>query len=59
MKKHPHKTKSTLRRCKVEVMTANGQSHAYYGLFRTTMDAVIDALDRFGLGGKVSVRRAL
>lgn len=59
MKKYPHKTKSTLRRCKVEVLTANGKSHAYYGFFKTTMDAVIDALDRFGLGGKVSVRRAI
>lgn len=43
-------------RCKVEIMTHNGKRHVYDGLFKTTADAVMDALDRFGFG-RVSVRR--
>lgn len=43
--------------CKVEVMTKDGGSHAYSGLFKSTTDAVMDALNRFGMGNKISVRR--
>lgn len=45
-------------RCQIEVITRDGSNHRYCGLFTTTADAILDALDRFGFGVKVTARRA-
>ncbi len=39
---------------KVQVQTENGSTYEYVGLFPTTWDALLDALDKFGIV-KVSV----
>ncbi|MBX3629791.1 MAG: hypothetical protein KF908_07705 [Nitrosomonas sp.] len=36
-----------LIKCKVKVTTRTGETHFYYGLFRSTSDAVLDAVSRF------------
>lgn len=42
-----------LIRCLVEIKTQEGRTVSYHGLYQSTTDAVIDALERFGFG-KVS-----
>lgn len=41
-------------KCKVTVKQEDGQVHQYEGRYPSTFDAVIDALDKFGIV-KVSV----
>jgi hypothetical protein len=36
-----------LIKCKVKLTTRTGETYYYYGLFRSTSDAVIDAVSRF------------
>ena len=38
-----------LVKCRVSVRTATGEQHSYTALFPGTCDAVLDALDRFGI----------
>ena len=38
-----------LIKCRVNVKTAAGAKHSYTALFPGTCDAVLDALDRFGI----------
>lgn len=42
-----------LIKCQVTVKTEDGAQHSYGGLFPSTCDAVIDAIERFGIA-KVS-----
>ncbi len=44
-------------RCKVQVTLRDGKTFAYSGLYKSTSEAAIDALERFGFGS-VSVRKA-
>lgn len=45
-----------LIKCRVNVKTAAGAKHSYTALFPSTCDAVLDALDRFGIANiKVAV----
>jgi len=50
----PARTTCRLIKCRVNVRTIKGDKHHYTGLFPSTCDAVMDALDRFGLA-KISV----
>ncbi len=36
-----------LIKCKIKLTTRTGETYSYYGLFRSTSDAVIDAISRF------------
>ncbi len=36
-----------LIKCKIKLTTYSGETYSYYGLFRSTSDAVIDAVSRF------------
>jgi hypothetical protein len=36
-----------LIKCKIKLTTRTGETYYYYGLFRSTSDAVIDAVSRF------------
>ncbi len=42
--KAPH---TRLIKCKVKLTTRTGETYAYYGLFRSTSDAILDAISRF------------
>ena len=44
-----------LIKCQVTVKTADGAQHSYGGLYPSTCDAVIDALERFGIA-KISAK---
>ena len=39
--------KNRLIKCKIKLTTCTGETYSYYGLFRSTSDAVIDAASRF------------
>ena len=43
-----------LIKCQVKVTTTTGEQHSYAALFTSTIDAAIDALERFGIS-KISV----
>lgn len=36
-----------LIKCRIKLTTRTGETYFYYGLFRSTSDAVIDAVNRF------------
>jgi len=36
-----------LIKCKIKLTTRTGETYYYHGLFRSTSDAVIDAVSRF------------
>lgn len=42
-------------RCEVKVTKQNGKVHIYKALFKTTIDAAQDAIQRFGAGVKIYV----
>jgi len=39
--------KAGLIKCKIKLTTRSGETYIYYGLFKSTSEAVIDALNRF------------
>lgn len=48
--------KGNLISCDIQV-TKLGSQHHYTGMYKSTTDAVMDALKIFGLVGKIKVRR--
>lgn len=47
MKTLPMKRNTLPIRCKVQVVTQDGHTHIYQGLFKSTSEAVIDAMEKF------------
>ncbi len=44
---HAINPSKTLLKCALKIKTRNGQKFVYYGLFHSTTEAVIDAIQRF------------
>lgn len=57
MKHLPMKHHAQPVRCKVRITLRDGKTFAYSGLYKSTSEAAMDALERFGFGS-VSVRKA-
>lgn len=55
MKTLPMRKNTKPIKCKVQVMTKNGKAYTYQGLYKSTVEAAMDAFERFGLSS-VSVR---
>jgi hypothetical protein len=42
-------------KCRIKVKTAKGK-HEYTGIYRSTVDAALDAIEFFGVESRISVR---
>ncbi|MCP5246358.1 MAG: hypothetical protein H6937_10630 [Burkholderiales bacterium] len=51
MKTHQaiQESSSQLMKCKIKIKTREGKSLVYHGLFKSTTDAILDAINRFDI----------